>query len=291
VFETKLISFFNGGDDLFRNEQGGTVLAATDATVIEHSSFVGLERFENQGLITMQDKQAGDSFEISNTVGGRDLAFIGSGKSALGVDGFLGGPGSISDTFTINGDVSGKTLVAVDNVNHGPGVLNTVGIPVVFVNGNVKGNAFFLNKPIDTGFFDYDLFFRPTGSGVFALKSFLGAGALVLPQLITAAQDMWHSGSDTWFDRSTDLRVLLNGGAAPAGDPNAKYAEADTQQGSPNITPAVWVRGSRQLARPRRQRQCLGLWQGLSLQSQPRAANRRLPGRHRPRQARPLLRQ
>ena len=41
---------------------------------------------------------------------------------------------------------------------------------------------------------------------------------------------MWHSGSSTWFDRSTDLRVLLNGGAAPAegaGDPNAKYAEGD----------------------------------------------------------------
>ena len=28
---------------------------------------------------------------------------------------------------TINGDVSGKTLVAVDNTNHGPGLLNTVG--------------------------------------------------------------------------------------------------------------------------------------------------------------------
>jgi autotransporter family porin len=39
------------------------------------------------------------------------------------------------------------------------------------------------------------------------------------------------------------LRVLLNGGAAPAGDPNAKYAEADTQ-GAPAITPAVWVRGA-----------------------------------------------
>ena len=100
-----------------------------------------------------------------------------------------------------------------------------------------------MKHPIGTGFFDYDLFFRPTGSGVFELKSFLGAGAFVLPQLITAAQDMWHAGSDTWFDRSTDLRVLLNGGAAPAEDPGAKYAEANAQ-GSPNITPAVWVRGA-----------------------------------------------
>src|SRR5215471_18698129 len=34
---------------------------------------------------------------------------------------------------------------------------------------------FFLKKPIDTGFFNYDLFFKPTGSGVFEL--FLGGGA------------------------------------------------------------------------------------------------------------------
>jgi hypothetical protein len=42
------------------------------------------------------------------------------------------------------------------------------------VNGNVTGDEFFLKKPIDTGFFNYDLFFRPTGSSVFELRSFLG---------------------------------------------------------------------------------------------------------------------
>jgi hypothetical protein len=86
VFETKLISDFGPGDDLFRNEAGGTVQAATDPTAHERSSFVNLERFENGGLITMRDGQEGDSFEISNTVGGRDLKFIGSGDSALGVE-------------------------------------------------------------------------------------------------------------------------------------------------------------------------------------------------------------
>jgi autotransporter family porin len=77
---------------------------------------------------------------------------------------------------------------------------------VVFANGNVKPDAFFLAQPIDTGFFDYDLFFRPTGSGIFELRSFLGAGAFVLPQLTTAAQDLWYAGSSTWFDRTADLR-------------------------------------------------------------------------------------
>ena len=244
VFETKLASDFGPGSDLFRNEAGGTVLDATDPKVIEQGSFINLERFENQGLITLQDGQAGDSFEISNTVGGRDLKFIGSGRSTLAVDSFLGGPGSISDTFTVNGDVSGETEVKVNNTNHGLGVYNKQGISVVYVNGATpNGNEFFLPHPINTGFFDYDLFFKPTDSGVFELKSFLGQGAFVLPQLITAAQDMWHSGSSTWFDRTADLRVLLNGGAAPAEDAEAKYAEG-APQAPQNFTPAVWARGS-----------------------------------------------
>jgi autotransporter family porin len=56
------------------------------------------------------------------------------------------------------------------------------------------------------------LFFRPTGSGVFELRSFLGQGAFVLPQLITSSQDIWHQTSDTWFDRTADLPVLLDSG-------------------------------------------------------------------------------
>jgi autotransporter family porin len=241
VFETKLVSDFGAGNDLFRNEQGGTVLAASNAKAIEWSSFVGLERFENAGLISLQDGQAGDSFEISNTIGARDLSFVASSGSTLAIDAFLGGPGSTADNLIINGDISGKTELKVNNTNTGPGTFAQA-IPVIYANGNVSSDAFFLNQPIDTGFFNYDLFFRPTGSGVFELRSFLGAGAFVLPQLETAAQDIWHEGSDTWFDRSTDLRVLLNGGGAaplaygPDGAPGAAPAG--------NMTPAVWARGS-----------------------------------------------
>jgi autotransporter family porin len=170
--------------------------------------------------------------------------FNGSGQSALAIDAFLGGPGSTADNFIIDGDVSGQTKVKVNNTNTGPGVFNKEGIPVIFVNGATpNGNEFFLGNPIDTGFFNYDLFFRPTGSGVFELRSFLGQGAFVLPQLITSSQDIWHQTSDTWFDRTADLRVLLYGSAAPtAYDPNARYADGQPPAG--NITPAVWARGS-----------------------------------------------
>ena len=95
---------------------------------------------------------------------------------------FLGGPGSTADNFVVQGNVSGSTTVDVNNTNTGPGVFNPVGIPVVFVTGNTPtGNEFSLAKPIDTGFFDYDLFFTPTGSGHWDLMSYPGAGRICCP--------------------------------------------------------------------------------------------------------------
>ncbi|MGV1013904.1 MAG: autotransporter domain-containing protein [Methyloceanibacter sp.] len=236
TFEARLTSNFRGGTDLLTNAAGATI-HATGTT-----SFINLNRFETQGLITMVDGREGDVFEISNTPGALDLVFVASGNSTLAVDTFLGGPGSISDEFIINGDVSGQTRLVVNNTNFGGGAAGAV-IPVVFANGTVSPNAFFLPQPIDTGFFEYDLFFRPTGSGIFELRSFLGGGALLLPQLITAAQDTWHQTSSTWFDRTADLRVLLHGGTAPlAYNPTAKNADAGPHVGP--VAPAVWARGS-----------------------------------------------
>jgi len=74
------------------------------------------------------------------------------------------------------------------------------------------------------------------------LRSFPGAGAHLLPQLVTAAQDIWHQSASTWFDRTADLRVLLAGGPAPtAYDPGGKGLGA---AGPYPLTPAVWARGS-----------------------------------------------
>jgi hypothetical protein len=150
VFETKLMSDFGGGDDLFRNEAGGTVLAATNPNVREASSFINLERFENRGLISLVDARAGDRFRISNVPGAQNdyffdggIVFDGGGASTLAVDTFLDGPGSISDIFIIDidGDVTGKTALSVNNTNPGGGSFNPTGIPVVFLGGNVKSNA------------------------------------------------------------------------------------------------------------------------------------------------------
>ena len=46
---------------------------------------------------------------------------------------------------------------------------------------------------------------------MFELRSEPGKNALALPQLTTAMQDDWHTASDTWGDRTADLRMGLNG--------------------------------------------------------------------------------
>lgn len=241
-FNARNVSNFGGGSDLFANNAGSTLRTADRYHANEVTRFVGLERFENRGLITMVDGQTGDQFRISNTPGGTDTVFRGSGRSTLGVDTFLGGPGSKSDTLVIEGSTQGRTRLAVNNVNPGPGKLNRQGIPVVFVDGNVNASNFYLDKPIDTGFFEYDLVFVPTGSGYFELKSHAGGGAHVLPQILTTVHQTFHSSTETWFDQSTDLRALLARGSVcdDVRDPQERVRCQDLY----DATPGFWARGS-----------------------------------------------
>jgi hypothetical protein len=201
-------------------------------------SLVDLERFENSGLISTVNGSVGDIFTMS----GPGFHFDADSGSTLGVDAFLGKPGSTADNLVINGNVSGQTELTVNNTNPRGGAYNRQGIPVVFVNGNVNKDSFFLPKPIDAGFVDYDLFFVPTGSGYFELRSLPGGGAYYLPHLVTAVQDVFHIGTETWFDRTADLRVLLNGGGAPRGQ-GGTFADGAPQV-STSLTPATWIKGS-----------------------------------------------
>jgi hypothetical protein len=98
--------------------------------------------------------------------------------------------------------VTGRTELKVFNTNPHGGALNRTGIPVVFVNGNVSSNAFYLAKPIDTGFFDYDLHFVPTGSGFFELRSHPGGGAHILPHVVTVTHDVFQLTAETCSTRA-----------------------------------------------------------------------------------------
>jgi len=241
TFEARKQSDFRVGNDLFSNS--GVVHTANNRNKNEAVSFINLERFENSGLISLVDGHVGDTFTISNTVNGKDLDYVASKGSALAVDAYLGGPGSKADHFIVQGNVSGKTLLQVNNTNPGGGALNREGIPVAFVDGTVKKDAFYLDKPVDAGFFDYSLFFVPTGSGYFELRSHPGGGSHLLPELVTLTHDAFQNTTDTWFDRSTDLRVLLAQGAACSSNP-AHPEQVERCQDLYGFTPGVWARGS-----------------------------------------------
>lgn len=245
TFEARLTSDFGPDSDLFENDGGATVHTANNPQVSETTTFVNLERFENQGLISLVDGHEGDVFHIANAIGGITLDYVASNNASLAVDAYLGGPGSKADNFIIDGNVSGKTLLVVNNTSTSGGAPNSVGIPVVFVNTPVSKSAFYLKKPIDAGYYSYDLFLDPGSPNVFVLRSGIGGGSFVLPQLTTAAQDIFFSTSETWFDRTADLRVLLNGGtpSEPVDDGRA-YIGQDPRYESGAFTPAVWVRGS-----------------------------------------------
>ena len=242
VFEARSTSDFGSGLDMFNNRNDAVVHTAFDPNHSEATAFVHLEQFNNKGLISLIDGGVGDSFTIANRPGGTNVQFNGSGRSALAVDTFLGGPGSKSDTVTVRGNTSGRTRLIVNNANPGPGQLNREGIPVVFVDGNVHASNFYLEKPIDTGFFDYDLVFVPTGSGQFELRSHPGGGAHILPHVVSATHETFHDSMETWFDRTADLRVLLARGSAC--EQIAAYEERARCETLYEIAPAIWARGS-----------------------------------------------
>ena len=233
TFAARLTSDFGDGDDLFDNN--GTVHAL--AVGADQPFFVNLERFDNSGVISTVNGSVGDVFTMS----GPGFEFDANNGSTVAVDAFLGGPGSTADNLVINGNVTGQTVLTVNNTNPGGGALNKAGIPVVFVNGNVESNSFYLPKPIDAGAFDYDLFFVPTGSGYFELRSFPGGGSHHLPELVTSLQDVFFTGTETWLDRTADLRVLLNGGV-PFG--SGGQSADGARPVSTSFTPAMWFKGS-----------------------------------------------
>ena len=212
TFEARSTSDFGPGNDLFVNAG----IVHTDPI----TQFINLEEFDNSGLISMVNANPHDVFEIAQTLGGTGLTFSATKGSTLAVDAELGPPGSTADQFVIDGTVTGKTKLDVANTLHNGGAPNTVGIPVVFVNTPVTSKEFYLPHPVDAGLFDYNLFFEPgTPVSFWDLKSGIGAGAFVLPQLVTATQDIWHTTSASWFDRTSDLRTALYGHGGMAAGP------------------------------------------------------------------------
>jgi hypothetical protein len=212
-------------------------LVAGETTGASTLTLSGLETFNNSGSIffgslngTSSDGQTNDRIVMTATTGG--TSFVGSGTGTLFMDANLGvtaqancAAAVVADCLSIpGGTVSGTSRIRITNTNTGPGGLNTAGIVLVDAGptGTIGSGVFTLDTAstgyvtrggagaLDTGFFFYRL--APLGAGQVGLVSAPDAESFEFVQFGSAASEIWHLTTGTWFDRQADLRVALDSG-------------------------------------------------------------------------------
>jgi len=189
--------------------------------------------FNNSGTIDMTADHANSDGRYSylefNAFGEDSIVFNGTVNGVSGsikVDALLGSAGGVganvsnNDTVFIDGIANGQTSIRVTDANPTvPGVNNPVGKEVVVVTDqNTLDGAFVLaGGPINKGLWQYDLYTTvDDGDKVWRLASVPSSQAFELPQVISAAQNVWFLGADAVQERSQELRLAegerANGG-------------------------------------------------------------------------------
>jgi outer membrane autotransporter protein len=291
VWSTAGRNFFLGGNDLIANagliQTHGTTEFSMDggANVVNNSGVIqvlnggaagtggtGRVLFSSVGG-TLQFNNAGGLIDMSTDVGNRTENtvviqgnFNASGNSRLGVDTFLGAPGSTSDRLGVQGNVTGATSIIVHDVNPGPGAFNPTGIAVVNISGAGNLSNFQLSSASDHfnpgfgGVLDKGLFFyflandpNATSTGCtlnhcVSLFSLPSVTAQQLPIAITAAQTIFYETALMWEDRQTEVRDWwARGPLANIGGAGADMPVKARPPGAPPPPPpprfGVWLKG------------------------------------------------
>lgn len=193
--------FFDGGSDTLNNTG---VINATGIT-----AFIGLDNFNNAGGTL--NSLNGVITDTTITTGN----FNATGASRLLIDANLNGPagpGVGADLLFVGNNLTGTTALTVNDLLAGqPGTFNPDGVVFGVVQGTTASNNFVLaNGPIDKGLFSYDVFLRQDASGTddwWVLASTPDATFFELPSIISAAQNLFHTSTGVWLDRTADLRA------------------------------------------------------------------------------------
>ncbi|MGL4767941.1 MAG: autotransporter outer membrane beta-barrel domain-containing protein [Formosimonas sp.] len=139
--------------DLFKSSNTGTLNIDNTSTVdvtpnlSNASSIFGDVR--NAGLMTMQERTPNDVTTITGQ-------YTGVAGSRLALDTVLGDDASATDRLLVNGNTSGTTALAINNIG-GTGAQTVNGINVVQVNGTSAAGSFTLPAPIQAGSYEYVL--------------------------------------------------------------------------------------------------------------------------------------
>ncbi|EJN04836.1 autotransporter outer membrane beta-barrel domain-containing protein [Phyllobacterium sp. YR531] len=125
LWQTIGVTDFGDGDDTVANEN--LVITANSANA-ETTTFSGLEKFINRGVLNLSDNAAGD-----RTITSGD--YVGESNSVVEIDTELGDDNSLTDQLVIEGNSSGSSHLLVNSLL-GNGRPTNEGIKVIDVKGN-----------------------------------------------------------------------------------------------------------------------------------------------------------
>jgi len=225
--------FGGGANDAVNNFY--YIFAGNQTGASETTTFDGLENLNNNALghIQLIDQAAGDGSNFTDLL--RTSGNYNGNGGDLGVDAFLGGPGSFADVLSVGGNVTGVTEIFVNDTNAGPGGFNPNGILVAHADGTTTAADFVLaNGPIDKGLFFYDLLFN-AAAGDHLLVGLPDREVFETLAAVSSSQEIWRESADAWSTRQENLRDVLATRQVVTGVADPAVVEDDRPMGS------LWV--------------------------------------------------
>ena len=204
-------SDFGGGSNMFVNSgtfvvgsaapaaQSVRAASAAASPAAQTVTMVGLNTFENHGLIDFRGAAAGDTLVLpGNYVGAAgakvrfDVTAQGSGQLVIA------GAATGTTTILLGGDASAATLMAQPRA-------------LVKTSAGASANAFSLGSA-DIGLVHYALAFD-AASGSVQVRNEAGAPIYRLVKLGEGAQAVWRQSAEAWSSHMLELRDVEAGGS------------------------------------------------------------------------------
>ena len=188
---------FGTGADVFNNS--GTFRILPTAVVPGTVTLIGLETFNNSGLIDLRNGHTGEGLAIPGN-------YFGSGAAALAIDVGLNTGPTTSDLLTVGGAATGSTAVTINRLGT-PAVLSSAaGTTFVDAGLGTTANAFVIAPASQfDGVIQYGVVFNPLTND-FALVSAPSAVAYRTSLFGDGVRNLWLQSGDAWTAHMREAR-------------------------------------------------------------------------------------
>lgn len=220
-FIARGVSDFGGGEDVFRNLEGGvfailepqtTGLRAASA-VPTGTLLLGLERFINAGTVSLVNGVAGDQLIL-------DGVFVNEAGGVLQLDLDTTGATPVADVLDI-GSLDGDLTVQLKV--EGQGVVGDAGVVLLKSGGAQAGDELTI-EALDGSFVSYTVEYD-VATGTYGLVGDLAVQAYEPTKVATGAQALWRRGADVVSARLAQIRDDQSAARRDAGKPSV-WAQA-----------------------------------------------------------------